>query len=366
MTLIAVMLGLVLLLPYTEKATVDGVVRPARDPSPVVADQPGRVAAIHVAEGDRIAAGAQVVKIDMRVFGESGAAMHDIALAQLRSRSRYLDRSLSEGARVHDQRIAEEQVAVQRIDSETQLVRDQLAVIERRVRIARRDRERMKALAAERLLPDIELTRAESTWLAREQERLHHKQMLARLVADRTQKARAIDVLHAQWRLQSEQIRGELDQVAVELEQTAESAQTTIRAGANGTVTDLRIQAGDWVERGTLLLTIVDPQSKPGVEVHIPGSLVARTPEGARVRLRFSGFPVADYGVGVGRLRKPASVARFAGDRPFYRSFVDIEALPDQLDTAPAGMMVRADINLESAPVWRWMLKPVSAFWASF
>lgn len=358
-------LATALTFPYTERVSVAGVVRPHKEPVRLVATHSGRIAALLTDEGVQVARGQPLARLDHRVFGTSGFALSELEIKRLGLRERYLRRQLAQGHHIHLQRLELQRIRLENLDQEAVFLAEQVAQQNIDLQLAREAHERVASLADRQMVSEHELGQAISTLLSRQQAHARQRHERERIRAEQLQVTQSRAVLEAEWLMQKRDLEHELEDLSVELKRAAETDEVTLVAGIDGVVSDVRFQAGAWVERGAAVLSILDSQGRARVELHVPDELMGRVAEGAEVFLSFSGYPVADYGVAKGRLKKPASVARRLRDRAYYKTMVVIEQLPEDLGHLPAGMIVTANIALAADPVWRWMIKPLITLWRS-
>ena len=356
---------LALTFPYTERVSLAGVVRPHTEPAILVAAHSGQITELMVGEGTQVLRGQPLIRLDPRTFGMNGVALSELEIKRLKVREAFLQQRLLRGDELHEQRLRQHRASLENSDRELRLFSDQLEHQAQQLKLAQRELNRLTTLADSHMVSDREVGLAESNMLSRQES--HAKALLEheRLDAEQGRIAQDIALLEAEWVIQRQELSHELEDVSVNLMRANEGEEFTLLAGIDGVVSDIRFQEGAWVEQGSPVLSIIDPNSRAGVEVHIPGAMIGRVAEGAEVRLSFSGYPVADYGVGKGRLQKPAAVARHARDQPFYRTIVEIDEVPQKVGQLPVGMIVSANVVVASDPVWRWILKPLISFWWS-
>jgi membrane fusion protein len=199
--------------------------------------------------------------------------------------------------------------------------------------------------------------------LQHEHQRLEQASVIADLQAALLDQQRSIGLLKAQWRFQKSQLQDRVGQLVIKRMRILEGLEEAVRAPVYGQVTDLRIQAGAGVAQGELLFTLVDPNSRPTVELALPSTATGRVLVGMRTKLSFTAYPVTDHGFGDGTIREIAEVANFTDGEAFYRAVVEIDRFPRDAIALPAGMNVSAYLELASNPLWHWFLKPLEATW---
>ncbi len=355
-------LGFLSQINYAEKIAVAGNVQPLQKPVVVVAPEAGTVAEVLVSNGDRLLQGARLFSLNRAVHDLSGRSanltMARSIQAQLRSlrstRAEYVKTQVLEKRLLQEAIVANQaqQASAQR---QRRLLSGQLELSSRQLRKAQQ-------LARDGWLSEDDLDQSHQQ---------HFRAEETLLLARRAAGALAADALELDTRIALQQQRSllrqaEYDTDVLQLEQQLAAVQRDdfrlVKASVAGTVDDLLVQAGQRISAGEPALTLVrDTDSIHQVVLALPSTAAGRVTPGMFVRLRFSGFPYQRFGAGTGVVRQISSVAD--GTQPIYRAWVDVQILPDAVDTLPAGMLVEADIVLQEQQLWRWLLQPIMAAW---
>jgi membrane fusion protein (multidrug efflux system) len=146
-----------------------------------------------------------------------------------------------------------------------------------------------------------------------------------------------------------------------------------VRAPVAGIVGSLRVRAGQYIEAGDLLATLLGESARPEVAALLPGQHRPRMRPGMRLRLELSGFPHAYQELTVtaisAQLVGPTEVRRFLG--PDSGDAVNVAgplvvveaALPERTfwaDRQPYeycdGMLASANVQLESRSILRTLI----------
>ena len=366
-------ISLLLVQTYAKKVSVSGFTEPTRAITKVFPAQVGRVQAVHVAEGQQVAAGARLVSLDLRRFAQPGHSLEQVQLNQLRQqlqevrrRERLLDEQrLHHAADFSDQRRAHQALAPV-LKQEQRLHNRQLRLLDERLAA-------LQALLAKGAVTALQVNEIRAQRLELSQAgAVLAKQTLAHQSANDALAAREHQS-QLQTQLQLSELRTTRLRIRQQLAQVQAARSAEILAPIAGQVSFLRAQPGDRVVPDRPLLNLVDPAPQQRVVLLIPASAAARVQTGQRISMRYGGLPLKDSPLVWGRLAQLSSSPVLPGEwqhgiaaavsGPAYRAQVDVE--PSHLgDIAPVpGLAVEADITLQSARVWQWLLRPLKQAW---
>lgn len=349
-------------LNYAEKIAIGGKVQPLQKPVVVTAPEAGIVAQVLVANGDSVSQDARLFSLNRAVHDLSGRSANLTAArsiqAQLRSlrvtRAEYVKTQVLEERRLKDAMVANQ---VQQASA-----RRQKRMLLRQLELSSRQLQKAQHLAQQGWLSESDLDQSHQQ---------HFRAEETLLLARRAASSLAADALDLETRIALQQQRSllhqaEYDMEVIQLEQQLAAVQRKdfrlVKASVAGRVDDLQVQAGEQISAGKSVLTLVrETDSIYQVLLALPSTAAGRVTPGMSVRLRFSGFPYQRFGTGIGVVRQISSVADAV--QPIYRAWVDVQVMPDAIDTLPAGMSVEADIVLQEQPLWRWLLQPLVAAW---
>lgn len=172
----------------------------------------------------------------------------------------------------------------------------------------------------------------------------------------------------------------EMDRNAAQLEQQIAESEAKhaieIRAPEKGVLTSIRVHAGQQVQAGGTLLTLLPTLGRLQANLFVDSSAIGFVEKDEAVMLRYAAFPFQRFGLYRGAVSEVTRAPVEAADLPakprtttntvddgLYRIIVRPEedhviayGEPRQLE---AGMRVEADIALEKRPLYRWLLDPV-------
>ena len=374
------------------KARLSGVVMPSQGSLNISAPQAGVVMDLPVREGHSVKAGQVLLVLQTERQSMLGGSVSDTterAAQQIATRLQTLstERTLREL-----QTRQREQVLDDRLRTTAQQLRqaeEESALQARRVQLAQTTLARNQQLADSGFVAEAqvqvrqeELIDAKARAQALERARLSLLQDQQTLRGERT-------ALKAQLQSDTNQIdrnRASLDQEASE---NAARKTMVISAPYAGTITALNLKAGQSVQSGQTLATLV-PQaadsdaSGPGplqAQLFAPSRTAGFVRTGQTVYLRYDAYPYQKFGLHQGRITSVSATPFAPSELPpnlaeqlltqagskeaLYRVNVSLEAQSIQAygEALPlkAGLTVEADVLQERRKVWEWVLEPVLA-----
>ncbi len=374
------------------KARLSGVVVPSQGSLNISAPQAGVVMDLPVREGQSVEAGQVLLVLQTERQSMLGGSVSDTterAAQQIATRLQTLstERTLREL-----QTRQREQVLDDRLRTTAQQLRqaeEESALQARRVQLAQTTLARNQQLAESGFVAEAqvqvrqeELIDAKARAQALERVRLGLMQDQQTLRGERT-------ALKAQLQSDTNQIernRASLDQEASE---NAARKTMVISAPYAGTITALNLKAGQSVQSGQALATLV-PQvadsdaSGPGplqAQLFAPSRTAGFVRAGQTVYLRYDAYPYQKFGLHRGRITSVSATPFAPSELPpnlaeqlltqagskeaLYRVNVSLDAQSIQAygEALPlkAGLTVEADVLQERRKVWEWVLEPVLA-----
>jgi membrane fusion protein len=385
LTLAACLVAFALWGQVTRKARLPGLLMPALGTFNLSAPQAGTLLEIAVHEGQVVQAGQTLLRLGTdRATAQGEAAVLIAHSLQQRRHALLAERSLAEQAAAQ-----RHQALADRLRSnaaEATQAEGELDAVQRRLQLAAKTTERYRALAQDGFVADIQAQQKHEDWLdlgTRERSARRTLEALARdaraLRAEQLASAGAAQT-------QLVQIDRALASLAQEATENSARGQLLLTAPQAGMVTALQHQAGETVQAGQTLATIV-PQAGPGQDATLQAHLYAASrtagfvQPGQTVWLRYAAYPYQKFGMAQGRIehvsRTPinpqdlptgqaqALMSAAQTTEPLYRVTVALARQEITTYGAPQplkpGMALEADVLQERRAVWEWMLEPVLA-----
>ena len=371
----AVLVVLFLVLaPYTRRASVSGHLVPTRGLATVVAPMRGQVTAMQVEEGATVRAGQALLQLALPLATLDGGD----AIAGLQARLRERQAGLEAGhvARAHVLQRKAEGLRVQRDAArEEQLqISAEVAARRRQLAIARQSLARLQRLHEQGFVSAMQLEQQQSTVL----EHTSQVQAMQRIGAGN---ARAVAQLEqALAELPDQGLADDADyqlaqaQLAQEQLETGARGGQAVKAPVEGRVTSQLVKAGQAVEAGQVLLSVLPSEAALEAELWVPSRSIGFVAPGDKVMLRYHAYPYQKFGHQQGTVRQVGrsalgqrevqSLAGTAGSaEPHYRVIVALRQQSvlayGKPEALRPGMLLEADILGERRRLVEWIFEPL-------
>lgn len=358
---------------YTRKARLTGVLAPVTGTARIVAQQAGRVEAVHIREGD------QVRKDDILLIVGDGRSSREAGIVthQLARRMEERDRALQSQHAFLREALRTEQAALEErlrgLRREREVAGAEHEALERRTIVAQRSLDRARELAAIGFLPASMLDR-ETEALLEHRQRIESSRR-ARMALDREIAALEHERRAAASRAQA-QLAAVASQRAIAGQERIErdlQYRASIAAPAAGRIGTLLVEPGQNVVPGTTLATIVPVAAPLEAHLYAPSRAIGFVRPGQEVSLRYLAFPHQKFGshrarvTSVARSPLPATDLGYAppdGSRePLYRIKVALETQAvrayGRREPLQPGMQVEADLMLDRRRLVEWVFEPL-------
>jgi membrane fusion protein len=374
--LVALLVLFVATASYTRRTRVVGLLAPASGLATVHAPVDGVLGTLHAEEGREVAAGEVLGVVAASASPGNGGDRAEELRQTLERRLRELvaTRTLlrdSEHRRRHAllrQRLEYGQ-ELGSLVQEQATRRQQQAALERSL-------QQWEPLVAQGFVSRLQ-------WQQREAEVISGQAALQSLMRQEAVARReslglqqTLDDLPAQIRLADDALAREQAMLDRQLLDLDSARRLAIAAPVRGTVTAVQVKAGEAVQSGQALLSVLPADGRLDAELLVPSRAIGFVTEGDAVLLRYHAFPYQKFGHQRGVVTR---VARTALDpaqarsllrgvpmqEPFYRVSVELtsQVLPTRSGTQAlrAGMLLDADILGENRRLIEWLFEPLLA-----
>lgn len=356
---------------YTRHATLAGYLVPDRGLVAVLAPQTGTVVRNLVGEGSRVERGDVLFVIS----GERTSALgetHALIGERLAARRRSLAAEIDEIRRLERAEAAALARRARAIEAELARLAAAIDVQAARVALGDQTAHRYTELAAAGFVSEEQV-------VARREALLDQRARLATLERERTQLERALadtqselENLPLRYRRQAAELERAVASIDLERAENEARREVTVVAPVAGIATAIAGRAGQIVEAGTPLASIVPEGSRLRAELDAPSGAIGFVEAGSDVLVRYAAYPYEKFGhhagrvVTVSRAALPLDPAAAGHVRdPVYRVVVELDAQSIDVYGKPralrAGMRVEADVKLETRRLYEWVLEPLYA-----
>jgi membrane fusion protein len=378
------------------KARLVGLLVPSAGSLNITAPQAGVLLEVPVAEGQQVKAGDVLLLLQTErsslLNGTVGDTTARVALQiEARQNSLNTEHSLREMQTRQRQQVLADRI--QTLQAQLRQAEEERNLQSRRVALARISLERNAQLAAEGFVAPTQVQ-------TRQEELLDADGRLQSLQRSHLALQQDLQALRGEHAALAGQLQADLNQIdrsrASLKQESAENAarkSVVVTAPFAGTVTALGLQAGQSVQMGQALATLVPlaanqpaaqqiPLQAP-LQAHLfaPSRTAGFVRPGQTVYLRYAAYPYQKFGLYTGRITAVSAtpfapselppnlsqqiVSQVGSSEGLYRINVqlDQQGIEAYGETLPlkAGLTLEADVLQERRKVWEWVLEPVLA-----
>lgn len=359
---------------YTRRTRVTGQLVPSLGMASVAAPGAGTLAQVRVQEGQRVLAGDVLAVV---ATPRSTLAAGDTALALQSAIAQRQDSVVDSYDSQREQLKAQHDGLGARIGAvaaEQRQVHRQLATRRQQQALAEQALARFRGLREKQYVTDLQLQQQQTLAL----EQLAQVQALERQALalagqgqELEQARRELPPRLAALDAAEQRERASLSQESVEASSRAEAV---IRSPVSGTVSTLLGQAGQAVQAGQPVLSLLPAASALEAHLLVPSRAVGFVEPGDAVLLRYPSFPYQKFGHHGGRVLRISRSALSSGElgalvgnggagEPYYRIVVALDrptvrAFGREEPLKP-GMLLEADILGERRRLWEWAIEPL-------
>ena len=376
------------------KAHLSGLLVPTLGTLNITTPQPGTVVQLPVAEGQTVQAGDVLLVLSAERSTLRNGVADDTSerIAQqiaTRAQSLQTERTLRELQTRQREQVLNDRIRT--VQAELRQADEEANLLQRRVQLAQTTLERNQQLAKDGFVSAAQVQSRQEELIdtsARLQSSQRSKTSLQRdLQAAKAER----DALAAQ--LQADNNQLDRSQASLDQEATENTARKSmvITAPFAGTVTALGLQAGQSVQAGQTLLTLIPQDTADGnsqgkaarLQAHLyaPSRTAGFVRPGQTVYLRYAAYPYQKFGLYAGKITSVSAtpfapselppnlaqqlIAQAGSNEAMYRVNVQladqsIKAYGEDIALKP-GLTLEADVLQERRKVWEWVLEPVLA-----
>ncbi|MBD3681220.1 HlyD family efflux transporter periplasmic adaptor subunit [Stenotrophomonas sp. Br8] len=354
---------------YSRRSRVLGELVPDLGLSTMVAPSAGVVARLDIEEGDHVQRQDGLLTINVPRVTSSGQDAVSTLLEAQRSRmtsveamSGFQDRQLSaqqEGAKAQRTALLRE---LSQIEAEIHTRGEQ-------VRIGRETLARYRSVEVERYVSLVQINQQEQSMLeaVNAQQALQRQATsIRRNLAELEQRLAEIPHQRLSAKAASERDLAALSQETVRMEADGE---LLLRAPVTGLVANRLVEAGQAVQPGQPILSLLPKGSELRAQLLVPSSAIGFVKSGDRVLLRYQAYPYQKFGAHEGTVirisRSALTGSQKDGDakRSLYRVLVSLDQQGvlayGKTEPLRPGMQLEADIMGERRKLYEWLLEPL-------
>jgi membrane fusion protein len=350
-----------------EKVAVTGALQSSLGVNEIRADRPGMVTAIFAVDGQRVVAGAPIVRLTHAWSTGVSYDQHAEVAETLGAEQKITNEALS----LISERESERREALQR---QVESLRDQYGHLateaqlqQQKVALLKKTLERFKRLAEQNGAPKVVIEEHEANLtdgVQRSEEiefaEAELREKIQQLQNDRSE----ADTLARLNKLQTEKSLLDIDR---QIAMNNESAETVLRAPRTGEVAALSVHLGDSVNQGQSLASLVPEETNVRGVTAVLSRSIGFVERGDDVVLRYGAFPFERYGQFHGTVSEvdpvPISIkdSRASSDASYRVTILpDLQQIPTESGAKllRPGMSFSGYIVLKKRKLYEWILDP--------
>lgn len=363
---------------YTKRSTVIGQLVPATGQLRIYSPQYGLVLERFVEEGEQVKQGARLFRISSERFaGDSGPVQAEVS-EQLVQRHRSLKEELEKQKQLQTQERESLQSKVKSLQQELTTLARQTASQDELLQLASNAANRYQGLMDKGYISMDQLQQRQAELLGQRLTLQGLARETTSLQQQLVERQHELFGLSARQANQLANIQRSLSTVQQELIESEAKRTLIITAPQDGVATAILFEPGQTVDSSRVMMSIVPANSRLQAELYAPSKAIGFIRKGDSVRIRYQAYPYQKFGQHLGNVisisqaalsademsSRSGSVPRLGlGGEQIYRIRVDLEAQSVQAYGQPrplqTGMLVDADILLETRHLYEWVLEPL-------
>jgi membrane fusion protein len=372
-TTFGIFAGLVIVLflvfgEYTRRTTVKGSLVPNLGLVTLVAPTQGVVSTIFAQEGNRIRNKQPLISIQSPRLSQAGADVAAQVLTEIDNRKLALQEINSAKLQQTDAQIAG--IAMQLVIAQSERVQLQAEIQTKREQLglSQESLQRYESLAGSQYVSQIQLEQQKSSVLSNKAALQAFQRQASERLRVISQMQQTLNELRAQRRTIQAGQSNEMASLAQERSVQDGATGYTVRAPLHGLVTSRLIEAGQMVQAGQPLISVLPEASKLEAHLLVPSTAMGFIESGDAVLLRYQAYPYQKFGHYRGKVKSltqnVVSTDNQSG-QSFYRAIVVLDkqsvlAYGKQEPLRP-GLAVEADILGDTRKLYEWLFEPIYA-----
>lgn len=356
---------------YTRKSRVSGYLIPDKGLIKLYSPQTGLITKTFVSEGMEVNQGDTLFIISMERSSSNTLDARAAVMEKIQARSNSLSKALDQQSTIDQLTLTTLNNQRDGILTELELLESEIATQKRRVSNAERLLQRFEQLKQKRYTNELEVER-------NEEELLDRQLTLQALQRQYSNLQRQVDELDL--KLTSEALRADNERAAIErnitllaqqLQEYELQREVVVHAPTSGVVTAILSQPGQTASPDRPLLSILPEGTQLEAQLLVPSRSIGFIETQQSVSLRYHAFPFQRFGIYEGKVIAIAKTMLLPGeanlpialDEPVYQVTVQLDsqtvtAYGRFMDLQP-GMLLEADIKLDTRPLYQWILDPL-------
>jgi membrane fusion protein len=370
----ATVIGFLVCGQYSRRSRVTGQLVPSLGLSTVAAPVAGVVGRLFPEEGDLVAAGDPLARIDVPRATAAGQDVLTVIRQELAVRELNVQRLGDAQVAQIDAQMAGASRQLAMAGKELRQVKESLATRGEQIRLGRDTLERYRRIAHAKYVSQLQVNQQEQALLELTGERQTLERQATSIYRGMAQMEQSLHELRAQRQAQLATIRRDRALLNQERVQQETHGELLMKAPVAGLVASRLVQGGQALKAGQPLLSLLPRGSELRAQLMVPSRAIGFVKPGDIVLLRYEAYPYQKFGHYRGRVRRisrsavnPGESTALAGNgqvtEPYYRVSVTLEAQTvmtyGRQEPLRPGMALEADILGEHRKIYEWLLEPL-------
>lgn len=362
---------------YTKRSAVIGQLVPETGLVKVYAPQLGVVVEKLVKEGQAVKQGDILFTLSSERYSDINGSIQASISAQHKEQRESLQNEIVKTRQQQQDELQALQSRLAGLKDELSKLETQYESQQTRVRLSEEAYRRYQGLLEQNYISKEQTQQKQEDWLeqsSRLESMAREKVRMQREIAARIDETSGLRVKHQN---QIAQLERTISNVNQQLTESEAKRRLVIRAPQAGTATAVVASVGSAADGSRPLVSIVPEGAVLQAHLFATSRAVGFVREGAAVRLRYQAYPYQKFGQASGQVLSVSRIALAANEiftlgnpssnnqnsEPFYRITVALDKQSilayGQQQALQAGMLLDADIMLETRHLYEWVLEPL-------
>ena len=332
----------------------------------------GKVNRVLVAQGEKVMKGTPLISVDNARTLLSGNTMEGTLLAELQAQRARLEAKRARAHAIHEDEMRQQQLAVQALKDDLARIEELKSLTASRLTLIARQHRQLVALASHG-----HTTRYEVDGL--EARKLQITQEIKQLARDWHRASQALQnqeiALHKlpqHYQDTVSALKDEQSQIRQQIARLQSSQVEVIKAPRDGVVTAITVGAGQFVDSGVPLISMIPANTDIEATLLVPVSAAGFLAQGQPLSIRYDAFPYQKFGMHKGQIDKISASVVLPGEltgvpvnvnEPAYlvKASLQSDALMayGQVVMLKPGMTLTADVTLSHRTIVEWLFEPL-------
>lgn len=362
---------------YTKRSTVVGQLVPESGLVKVYAPQLGIIVEKKVVEGQQIQQGDVLFILSSERYSDGqGSIQASISAQHERQRLSLVDEIAKTRALQQDEQHAL-QSRLAGLHDELERLASQFISQQTRVQLSNEALKRYQGLLDNNYISKEQTQQKQEEWLEQSSRLESMERERVRMQREIAARQDELSSLRTKHQNQIAQIERSISAVDQQLTESEAKRRLVIRAPESGTATAVIANAGGTTEGSRPLVSIVPTGAQLQAHLYAPSRAVGFVRQGVPVRMRYQAYPYQKFGQAMGHVLSVSRTALSANEmysmgnpsgnaqssEPLYRITVALDKQSllayGQQQSLQAGMLLDADIMLETRRLYEWVLEPL-------